>query len=182
MSGGRAPRLYLAGPDVFLPDPMAAAASMKSICEELGLEGVFPTDNALVPAESESGTAFAARIRAANLDLIRAADGVIANCMPFRGPSVDDGTAYEMGFAAALGKPVFPWSGDIRPLLQRTQSRQYLAHDGRVWRDADQMEVEEFGLPVNLMLVDPATGPVSPSFTQAARAAARWFGLSGDQA
>lgn len=170
------PRLYLAGPDVFLPDPLAAAASMKAICEELGLEGVFPMDNALSPAQGEGGAAFAARIRQANLDLIRAADGVIANCMPFRGPSVDDGTAYEMGFAAALGKPVFPWSGDIRPLLQRTQSRQYLAHDGRVWRDADQMEVEEFGLPVNLMLVDPATGPVQPSFTQAARAAALWFG------
>jgi nucleoside 2-deoxyribosyltransferase len=169
------PRLYLAGPDVFLPDPLAAAAAMKAICEELGLEGLFPIDNALVPAPHEPGTSFAARIRQANLDLIRAADGVIANCSPFRGPSVDDGTAYEMGYATALGKPVFPWSGDIRPLLQRTQARQYLAHDGRVWRDAEQMEVEEFGLPVNLMLVDPATGPVAGSFILAAQSAAAWF-------
>ncbi|MQP68620.1 nucleoside 2-deoxyribosyltransferase [Niveispirillum sp. SYP-B3756] len=169
------PRLYLAGPDVFLPDPMAAAAAMKAICAELGLEGVFPIDAALAPAAGEPGTVFAARIRQANLDLIRGADGVIANCSPFRGPSVDDGTAYEMGYATALGKPVFPWAGDIRPLLQRTQARQYLAHDGWVWRDADQMEVEEFGLPVNLMLVDPATGPVAGSFERAAEAAANWF-------
>ncbi len=169
------PRIYLAGPEVFLPDPLAVAESLKAICAELGLEGVFPLDNALAPAEGESPAAFAARIRQANLDLIRGADGVVANVSPFRGPSADDGTAYEMGFATALGKPVFPYANDLRPLLQRTQSRLPLAHDGKEWRDADQMAVEEFGLPVNLMLVDPATGPVHRDFASAAGAAAAFL-------
>lgn len=169
------PRLYLAGPEVFLPDPAAAAAALKALCTHHGLEGVFPQDAALVPGPDEGRLAFAARIRQANLDLIRGTDGVIANVSPFRGPSSDDGTAYEMGFAAALGHPVFAYASDLRPLLQRTQSRLPLAHDGRDWRDAEGMVVEEFDLPVNLMLVDPAIGPVHATPEAAIQAAAAWF-------
>lgn len=166
------PRVYLAGPDVFLPDPGAAAAAMKAACAAVGLEGLFPLDASLSPGPGEPPQAFAARIRAANLDLIRSAQGVIANVSPFRGPSADDGTAYEMGFATALGLPVFPWSDDVRPLLERTRVRLPLTRDADGWRDAETMLVEEFGLPVNLMLVDPATGPVHADFASAARAAA----------
>jgi nucleoside 2-deoxyribosyltransferase len=32
------------------------------------------------------------------------------NCSPFRGVSLDAGTAYEIGYACALGKPVFGYS------------------------------------------------------------------------
>ncbi len=166
------PRVYLAGPDVFLPDPLAAAAEMKAVCAAVGLEDVFPLDAELRPDPGEAAEAFGARIRAANLELIRGVQAVIANVSPFRGPSADDGTAYEMGFATALGLPVFPWSSDVRPLLERTRARLPLTRDGTAWRDADGMLVEEFGLPVNLMLVDPATGPVHPDFAAAARAAA----------
>ena len=43
----------------------------------------------------------------ANLEAIRAADFVMANLNDFRGPGEpDSGTAFEVGFAAALGKPV----------------------------------------------------------------------------
>ncbi|MFC7335341.1 nucleoside 2-deoxyribosyltransferase [Rhodocista pekingensis] len=169
-----APRVYLAGPDVFLPDPLAAAETMRAACAAAGLEGVFPLDAALVRRQDEPLTAFAARIRGANLDLIRGCAGVIANVSPFRGPSVDDGTAYEMGFAAALGLPVFAWSSDTRSLLARTRDLIDLFAHGADWRDAEGMLVEEFGLPVNLMLVDPATGPVHPHFEAAvATAAAR---------
>lgn len=169
-----APRVYLAGPDVFLPDPMAAAETLRAVCAAAGLEGVFPLDAALVKLPGEAPAAFAARIRAANLDLIRSCDGVIANISPFRGPSADDGTAYEMGFAAALGRPVFAWSSDTRSLLDRTRDLIDLFAHGGDWRDGEGMLVEEFGLPVNLMLVDPATGPVHPHFEAAvATAAAR---------
>lgn len=165
-------RVYLAGPEVFLPDPAAAAQEMKAVCAAVGLEGVFPLDADLRPAADEPPTVFAARLRSANLALIRGCQGVIANVSPFRGPSADDGTAYEMGFATALGRPVFPWSADLRPLLERTRARLPLTRVGECWRDADGMAVEEFALPVNLMLVDPATGPVHPDFAAAARAAA----------
>lgn len=170
-AGTGRPKVYLAGPDVFLPDPHAAAAAMKAVCERIGIEGVFPLDADLKQDPGESPAAFAARIRAANLDLIRGADGVVANITPFRGPCADDGTAYEMGFATALGLPVFPWSEDVRPLLEKTRVRMPLTESGTDWRDPDGMLVEEFGLPVNLMLIDPATGPVHAGFEAAARAA-----------
>ncbi|MFM2043626.1 MAG: hypothetical protein RLY86_2202 [Pseudomonadota bacterium] len=171
-----APRIYLAGPEVFLPDPAAAAVSMKQICAGLGLDGMFPQDSQLVRGLAEGPATFAARIRAANLDLVRLADGVIANVTPFRGPGADDGTAFEIGAAVALGKPVFLWSAEAGTLLDRTRRRQPVTLAGDIWRDADGMEVEEFGLPVNLMLIDPARPEVHGDFTAAARACAAWFG------
>lgn len=171
------PRIYLAGPEVFLPDPHAAAEAMKRVCAGLGLEGVFPQDAALHPEPGEAPAAFAARIRQANIDLIRGADGVIADVSPFRGPNADDGTAFEIGFAVALEKPVFCWTAEAGSLLERTRRRMALRDSGGLWRDPEDMEVEDFGLPVNLMLVDPALDPPHPDFTGAARACAAWFGL-----
>ena len=172
-------RIYLAGPEVFLPDPAEAAARMKAICTELGLEGLFPQDAQLSPMIGEPPARFAARIRAANIALIQAADGVIANVGPFRGPSADDGTAFEIGYAVALARPVFCWSGESGTLLDRSRRRLDLSWDGAAWRDPEGLEVEEFGLPVNLMLVDPARPVVYESFAAAARACAAHFSAGG---
>lgn len=169
------PRVYLAGPEVFLPDPHAAAAEMKQLCAGLGLEGVFPQDAALRRLADEAPAAFAARIRQANIDLIRSADALIANVSPFRGPGSDDGTAFEIGFAAALCKPVFAWSAESGTLLERTRRRMQVHVSGTCWRDEKGMEVEDFGLPVNLMLVDPALPVVHPDFQSAASLCARWL-------
>jgi nucleoside 2-deoxyribosyltransferase len=37
-------RVYLAGPDVFLPDPHGRAAVRKAICARHGLSGISPLD------------------------------------------------------------------------------------------------------------------------------------------
>ena len=39
------PEIYLAGPEVFLPDPWARAAELKAICTARGAIGWFPMDN-----------------------------------------------------------------------------------------------------------------------------------------
>ncbi len=50
-------RVYLAGPDVFLPDPHARGAALKRICARHGLTGVFPLDAlADEPAQINHGT------------------------------------------------------------------------------------------------------------------------------
>lgn len=167
------PRIYLAGPDVFLPDPIGAGQRLKALCQRHGLVGLFPLDNELEPVVEESHQDFAHRIRAANLDLIRSAAAIIANVSPFRGPNADDGTAYEMGYAAALGLPVFPYSDVGGTLLERTRARLALQPDGANFRDAKDWLVEDFHLPVNLMLVDPLVSPVHPDAESALRAAAR---------
>ena len=46
-------------------------------------------------------------------------DVMIVNLTPFRGPSADVGSAYEMGFMRALGRTIFAYTNDDRPLLER---------------------------------------------------------------
>lgn len=147
-------RVYLAGPDVFLPDPIAQARRKKEICRRFGFEGVFPLDVTLDLAGLTPATA-GLKISAANEDLIRGCHLVVANMTPFRGPSTDVGTAYEMGFARALGLRVYGYSNTAMLFLDRTMatldSPTMRDTDGRV-RDADGMSLEEFNLIDNLML------------------------------
>ena len=41
------PKIYLAGPEVFLREAVAIGREKVAICAELGLEGLYPLDNAL---------------------------------------------------------------------------------------------------------------------------------------
>lgn len=42
------PLVYLAGPDVFYPDPQAVAVRKKNILSEMGMAGLFPLDNQIL--------------------------------------------------------------------------------------------------------------------------------------
>jgi nucleoside 2-deoxyribosyltransferase len=147
------PRVYLAGPDVFLRDPGAFAQRKKALCERYGFEGVFPLDGDLKPQGPdlrELGLA----ISRANEGLIRGCQLVIAQMTPFRGPSADVGTAYEMGFARACGLPVFAYSNVAEDFTTRTTAFVGTTHkrpDGHI-EDGDQMQLEAFNLVDNLML------------------------------
>jgi nucleoside 2-deoxyribosyltransferase len=153
-------RVYLAGPDVFLPDAAARGARLKAICAANGLLGMFPLDS---PRLAEAaGLAEWRQIALSNEARIRQADAVIANLSPFRGPSADPGTVYEAGFACALGIPVFGWSNCARTLRDRL--------GGPV--DADGLEVENFGLTENLMI--PAGIANSGGAMIASRVGAWW--------
>ena len=48
----------------------------------------------------------ARRISRANEGLMRSCDALVANLTPFRGVSMDSGTAFEVGFMQALGRPL----------------------------------------------------------------------------
>ncbi len=143
-------RVYLAGPDVFLPRPDCRAAAQKLICARHGLEGVSPLDH--VPEEPAGWRALgvARHIALCNEAHIRRCAAVIANLTPFRGPSADPGTVYEIGFARALGRPVFAYATTTLDYAGRVrlQSRGNGAGD----RDGEGMQIEEFGLFENLMV------------------------------
>jgi len=162
-------RIYLAGPEVFLPDSAALGAAKKAICARHGLIGVFPMDD---PTTTPSGPPDWRRIHAACEMHMHGCDALVANLTPFRGAGGDPGTAYEVGYMRALGRPVFAYThapGDYR---LRVEAR----HDGAAWRDGAGMEVEDFGLAENLML----EGAVSASGGALLRAAAPlpWTDLS----
>jgi len=145
---------YLAGPEVFLPNAAEIGRAKKRLCEQYGVAGVFPLDTVLKGQGRELGLA----ISAANEQLMRGSHFIIANMTPFRGPSTDVGTAYEMGFARALGLPVFAYTNDPTRFEQRTQ--QFLSRLGELdpdGTDAHHMSIEAFELSDNLMLAGALT-------------------------
>jgi nucleoside 2-deoxyribosyltransferase len=143
-------RIYLAGPDVFLPQPLARAAALKRICARHGLTGISPLD--ALPDEPADWAELteAQRIALRNEAHIRSSDALIANLTPFRGPSADVGTVFEVGFMRALGRPVFGWSNDGRDFAARTRSAAGVA--GSATPDAEGLLIEDFGLVDNLMI------------------------------
>ena len=155
------PRIYLAGPEVFFSDPDAEANDRKKQCADHGLEGCFPTDADYghVTGKTEQGIA----IYHGNVGLLDTCDAVIANMMPFRGPSMDIGTGFEIGYAIGKGKPVFGWStaADLK----------YNERVATMGID-EGMTVEDFDLYDNLMVAVPLHGGIVHLTFAAAAAAA----------
>ncbi|MAK55103.1 MAG: nucleoside 2-deoxyribosyltransferase [Pusillimonas sp.] len=142
-------KVYLAGPDVFRVDSIEWGRHLKQLCHEAGLEGLYPLDNEISHIGSPYETARA--IALANMNMIRQADGVVANLQWFRGKEPDSGTAFEVGAAIALNKPVwayFPEQGSLKDQIETDKNG----------FDADGLLVEDFGLPRNLMMASQWAG------------------------
>ena len=129
-----APRDYLAGPEVFLPDAVALGEAKKAVCAEHGLEGVYPLD----PVESRTPAFDGIALFEHCVAHLDRCDLVIANLTPFRGPSMDVGTAIEMGYALGVGLPVYAYTNAAADYRDRVD-----AEPG--WL------VEDFGFVDNLM-------------------------------
>ena len=93
-------KIYLAGPDVFLPDAVEIGRRKVDICARHGLTGLYPLDNAFDAAAGDASL----RIFRGNEAMMIEACAVIANLTPFRGPGADSGTVYELGYMAGRGK------------------------------------------------------------------------------
>src|SRR5689334_18697983 len=143
-------KIYLAGPDVFLPDAVEIGRRKAAICAQHGLIGLYPLDNTIDITAADASLA----IFKGNEAMMDAADAIIANLTPFRGPSADAGTVYELGYMAGRGKLCLGYSND--PALYATRvARLYevtTLPDGRL-ADGYGLTVEEFGLPDNLMMM-----------------------------
>lgn len=152
-----AKQIYLAGPGVFRPDSLEWGQRLKRACSAVGLAGLYPLDGD-IPAEITGKTSIRRWIFANNCDLIRRADAVLADLRAFRSVcEPDSGTAFEIGFAHALGKPVWLWLPDCKTggeMIGRLPCHKSDAG----WIDADGLLVEDFGAPINLMLWDAAFG------------------------
>jgi nucleoside 2-deoxyribosyltransferase len=153
------PKVYLAGPEVFLRNAVEAGAAKVALCAQYGLEGKYPLDAQLALSDlTLAERAYA--IARANEGLIGECDAVIANLTPFRGPGMDTGTAYEIGFMRGLGKPVFGYSNHHLPFFDRVRKfnddplkHRPGAEPTMAFEDNERMGVEQFGLNENLMIV-----------------------------
>ena len=165
-------KVYLAGPGVFAPDPLAVGQYLKEVCSRYDVEGVFPLDKSIDTTGLEPAQ-IAQAIYYANIAAIDECDALIANMTPFRGPSTDPGTAFEMGYAKALGKPVIGYTENPQDYLSRV--REFYSGSlsrGNGWRDPRGMEVEDFGLTDNLMMAS-STHALVQTFEEAVRIVAK---------
>jgi nucleoside 2-deoxyribosyltransferase len=148
-------RVYLAGPEVFLANAHEIGARKRAVCERRGLVGVFPADEEEPCDPTRPSVEQGLALSRAMERVMRTCDAMIVNLTPFRGPSADVGSAYEMGFMRALGRPIFAYSNDSRSFLERIAA----FHGGTVrmrasgeHEDSDGMAIEPFTLHDNLML------------------------------
>ncbi len=160
-------KIYLAGPDVFLPDAMEIGRAKAGICGGYGLVGLYPLDNEIDLAAADASR----QIFAGNKAMMDEASAIIANLTPFRGPGADPGTVYELGYMAGRGKLCLAYCNDPAVYADRVERFiDVVSESGRLV-DAHGLTVEEFGLVDNLMmihalelhgcpLVTPATMPV----------------------
>ena len=143
-------RIYLAGPEVFLPDPIGAGELKCALCEQYGFVGLYPLD-AAIDLTGLSKADQARRISTANEGLMQQADVLIANLTPFRGVSMDTGTAFEVGFMRALGRPVFGYTNVVTDYFARATAfrlRGIPEADG----DRADFQIEDFDGAENLMI------------------------------
>jgi nucleoside 2-deoxyribosyltransferase len=169
-------RVYLAGPDVFLPDPEGWAARKKAICAAHGLIGVSPLDDFPDPPAEWAAFPLWRQLAIRNEARIRSCQAIIANLTPFRGPSADVGTVYEVGFGRALGLAVFGYATTATPFFERTRASNPATERDGAWWDADGLLLEQFGLFDNLMIEGGITG--SGGALTVADAADPWHDLT----
>ncbi|MCB8875241.1 nucleoside 2-deoxyribosyltransferase [Acidisoma silvae] len=138
---------YLAGPDVFLPNAVAHAARKVDICAAYGIRGLPPLNEDIAALAAMTDAAAGIAIFAKDLEMMAAADIIIANLTPFRGTSADSGTLIEVGWFLGRGRPIFGYSNSAVSFQER--SRAFLKHNADPLPD---VTVEGFGLPDNLMI------------------------------
>jgi nucleoside 2-deoxyribosyltransferase len=157
------PRVYLAGPDVFFPEALNIARKRKDFIAGLEMEGVFPLDP---QDEAESNSKSARSIFKMNCALIDSCQALLANVTPFRGPSADVGTAWEIGYACGQGKPVVAYSEDLSVYRDKVFRGGWSgAPDETLDRHGN--EIEDFGGIDNLMLTHSVIA-ICATFEQAA--------------
>jgi len=172
-------KIYLAGPDVFLPDALAIGKRKREICERYGVTGLYPLDTSLDLAAPETSLQIFRGLEA----MMDAADAIIANLTPFRGPGADPGTVYELGYMAGRGKLCLGYCNDPEIYAERVARFTTVtsASDKRLI-DADGLTVEDFGLPDNLMMIHALELHGSPLVTPRARPADIWHDLTSFEA
>ena len=172
-------KVYLAGPDVFLPDSIEIGQRKKQLCAAYGFQGLYPFDNEISPGSTDG--AIDRLIYRANVAMIQEADFGIVNLTPFRGPSADVGTVFEMGMLVGQGKPVFGYTNDPADMLSRLRRIAPVTFDraSGVWHDASGMVIENLGNADNLMITSALLEGGQPIVQHNARPEERFHDLAG---
>jgi nucleoside 2-deoxyribosyltransferase len=137
--------VYLAGPDVFLREAHKIRELKAKICADFGFEPVFPV----------VGKKTASAIFRDDCSLMTRDDIAIGlfNLTPFRGPSADPGTVFELGYMSALGRRLFGYTNTRANYIARIAALSSIHEVDGCTRDQNGYEVENNNLADNLMIV-----------------------------
>ncbi len=145
-------KIYFAGPNVFHLEAKQMERDIEEICAALGVTALIPGDSGIDWSNPNQGE-IAKQIFEINRDHILNCDGIIANVTPFRGACIDDGTAWEIGFGAALNIPVFTYGSGFKTTGETIESISGIDPSfSSPRRDSEQFLIEEFGFQSNLMI------------------------------
>lgn len=113
--------VYLAGYEVFFsPNEVVIFSEKKrAICEAHGLVGYFPGDLELREGSGHQDEHRARAIYELDLGMMRQCGSIVANLTPFRGPSADAGTCWELGHFVGAGKLALAYTNERRPYEDR---------------------------------------------------------------
>jgi nucleoside 2-deoxyribosyltransferase len=146
-------KVYLAGPEVFLPNAREQLDRKAALARAAGFIPLSPGDLDIPPQPTKRE--FGCAISEIDEQMMLDADAVIANLTPFRGIAADVGTVFELGFMCALGKSVFGYTNISASHYERTIGY----YKGAITTDAeghtrgnDGMSLENFDMAENLML------------------------------
>lgn len=145
-------KIYFAGPNVFHPHVKKMETEIIALGKELGFTALIPGDSE-INWDNPDKKGIAREIFDINLHHLNSCDGVIANVTPFRGACVDDGTAWEIGYAYARRVPIVTYgtgpqtTGDVIESVAGVDSN----YDNPR-RDLNGFLIEEFGFHNNLMI------------------------------
>ena len=184
------PTVYYIGPDPLTPDAEYRRRRIRSLFERQDIELWWPSEWQSWSREvvERNGLDVPWMMHASVVASIRDADAIVANVSPFRGPHMYCATAFAIGMAVALSKPVFAWSSSsvsrpldqggrrewrLTTLMDRIWVNKRAKADGQ-WCDDNHNAVENFGL-VNSAPIAIAIEPVHASVEAAAAACASHF-------
>ena len=167
-------KVYIAGPDVFLPEPQAVGERLKGVARRHGFEPLFPLDNAVDIRASENPSL---AIFEGNRAMIDAADVVVANLNAFRGAEPDSGTVWEVAYAISRGKPVIGYVASDMSMRDRVLRLEGAVGGAAKGCDRNGMSIEDFGHPLNLLLVHSLTALVVGDFDAACGVAQERLGV-----
>jgi nucleoside 2-deoxyribosyltransferase len=146
-------RVYLAGPEVFLPNARAQLDLKIRLTQAAGLIPVSPGDFAVPPQPSKRQ--FGHAISEIDERMMDSADAIIANLTPYRGISADTGTCYELGYMCGQNKAAFAYSnvgmGHKNRIVGHYNGDVAVDEAGRL-RGADGLAVEDVDMIDNLMM------------------------------
>lgn len=150
-------QIYIAGPDVFEQDAIKRGEMLVALCEKYGYKGLYPMDN--VVDFSQPKQKIAQDIYYGNVAMIERADIIIANLNHFRGKEADSGTVWECGYAYAKGKKVYGYMSSVCEY-----KKHFNQEEQRSGVDTDGKTIEDFTLPINLMIACSAEKIIEGSF------------------